>query len=207
MDLELSIRLWFYIYFVFILHLWSQCPHHLEAILSISNSNQLIGLSMILTLWSRCIVFSLLYVLFILFICFMLSLLLSIGIFNFIVCCCWFCFFYYSFFNLFYCRCSGSSMYFTFFCRLPELCCLCCQCLLEPYYSFAVITLYLFLFLFSLLTHCVSYSGYCHCYLYDLALVLLVWLLILLVYYFSYGDFIVNENVISKALAKKFANF
>ena len=58
------------------------------------------------------------------------------------------------------------------FCRLSELCCLCCHCLLEPYYSFAIITLYLFLFLFSLLTHCVSYSSYCHRYLYDLALVL-----------------------------------
>ena len=77
------------------------------------------------------------------------------------------------------------------FCRLSGLCCLCCHCLLEPY-LFAVITLYLFLFLFSLLTHCVSYSSYCHRYLYDLALTLLVWLLTLLVYHFPYVDFIVN---------------
>ena len=47
------------------------------------------------------------------------------------------------------------------------------------------------MFLFSLLTHCVSYSGYCHRYLYDSALVLLVWLLTLLVYNFPYGDFII----------------
>ena len=45
--------------------------------------------------------------------------------------------------------------------------------------------------LFSLLTQCTS-KGYCHHYLYDLALVLLVSLLTLLVYNFPYGDFIVN---------------
>ena len=87
----------------------------------------------------------------------------------------------YSFFNLFHCSCSGSSMYFAFFflvIRTLLFMCLCCHCLLKPYYSFVVITLYLFLFLFSLLTHCVSYSSYCHRYLSDLALVLLVWLLI-----------------------------
>ena len=79
-----------------------------------------------------------------------------------------------------------------FFCRLSVLCCLRCHCLLEHYYSFAIIILYLFLFLFSLLTHCVSYSSYCHRCLYDLALTLLVWLLTLLVYHFPYVDFIVN---------------
>ena len=74
--------------------------------------------------------------------------------------------------------------------RLSVLCCLCCHCVLKPC-PFAIVALYLFLFLFSLLTHCISKS-YCHRYLYDLALVLLVWLLTLLVYNFPYGDFIVN---------------
>ena len=51
--------------------------------------------------------------------------------------------------------------------------------------------LYLFLLLFSLLTHCIS-KIYCRNYLYDLALVLVVWLLTLLVYNFPCGNFIVN---------------
>ena len=59
LDWELWIRLWFYIYFVFILHLWSQYWHHLEAIRSISNVNRLIGFYVIWTLWSRCIVLTL----------------------------------------------------------------------------------------------------------------------------------------------------
>ena len=84
----------------------------------------------------------------------------------------------YSFRNLFHCSCPG-SLYILLFCRLSERCCLCCHCLLEPYYSFAIINLYLFPFLFSFLTHCVSYSSYCHHYLHNLALVLLVWLLTL----------------------------
>ena len=46
-------------YFVFILHLWSQFPHHLEAFQSICYANWLIGLWMIWTLWSKCIVLSL----------------------------------------------------------------------------------------------------------------------------------------------------
>ena len=71
------------------------------------------------------------------------------------------------------------------------LCCLCCHCVWQPRSLFAIVALYLFLFLFSLLTQCTS-KGYCHHYLYDLALVLLVWLLTLLVYNFPYGDFIVN---------------
>ena len=56
-----------------------------------------------------------------------------------------------------------------------------CKPLLELYYPFAIINLYLFLFLFSLLNHCVSNSSHFHRYLYDLALVLLAWLLTLLV--------------------------
>ena len=71
---------------------------------------------------------------------------------------------------------------FLLFCWLSVLCCLCCHCLFEPYYLFAIITLYLFLLLFSLLAYCVSNSSYCHRYLYDIALILLVWLLTLLVY-------------------------
>ena len=71
------------------------------------------------------------------------------------------------------------------------LCCLCCHCVRQPRSLFAIVALYLFLFLFSLLTQCTP-KGYCHRYLYDLALVLLVWLLTLLVYNFPYGDFIVN---------------
>ena len=77
------------------------------------------------------------------------------------------------------------------FCELLVLCCLCCHCVFKPCCPFTIAALYLFLFLFSLLTHRISKS-YCHCYLYDLALVLLVWLLTLLVYNFPYGDFIVN---------------
>ena len=80
----------------------------------------------------------------------------------------------YSVFNSFHCSCSGFSTYFTF-CRLSVLCCLCCHRVLEPCFPFAFAALYLFLFLFNLLKHCVSNSGYCHRYLYDLALVLLVW--------------------------------
>ena len=40
-------------YFVFILHLWSQFPHHLEAFQTICYANWFIGLWMILTLWSK----------------------------------------------------------------------------------------------------------------------------------------------------------
>ena len=69
--------------------------------------------------------------------------------------------------------------------------CRCCHCVLKPCCPFAIVALYLFLFLFSLLTHCISKS-YCHRYLCDLALVLLVWLLTLLFYNLPYGDFIVN---------------
>ena len=77
-------------------------------------------------------------------------------------------------------------------CLLLVHCCLWCHCVLESCCPFAIVALYLLLFLFSLLTQCVSYSSYCHCYLYNLALVLLVWLLALVVYNFPYGDFIVN---------------
>ena len=98
----------------------------------------------------------------------------------------------YSFFNLFYCSCSGSSMYFNFLTFNRTSLFMLALFIRTLYYSFGIIILYLFLFLFSLLTLCVSYSNYCHPYLYDLALVLLVWLLALLVYKFPYGDFIVN---------------
>ena len=61
------------------------------------------------------------------------------------------------------------------FCQFLVLCCLCCHCVFKPCCPFTIAALYLFL-LFSLLTHCIS-NSYGHCYLYDLALVLLVWLL------------------------------
>ena len=92
--------------------------------------------------------------------------------------------------NSFRCSCSAFSMYFTFY-RLSVLCCLCCHCVFEPCCPFAIVALYLFLFLFSFSSHCIS-KNYCHRYLYDLALVLLVWLLTRLVYNFPYGDFLVN---------------
>ena len=96
----------------------------------------------------------------------------------------------YSFFSSFYCSCSGFSIYFTFLLVISTLL-LCCHCVLEPCCPFAIVALYVFLLLLSLLTHGSSKS-YCHRCLYDLALVLLVWLLILLVYNFPYGDFMVN---------------
>ena len=68
----------------------------------------------------------------------------------------------YSFFNSFYCSCSGFSMYFTFF-RLSVLCCLCCHCVLEPYNPFSIITLYLFLLLFKFLTHYLFVFNSFHC--------------------------------------------
>ena len=94
----------------------------------------------------------------------------------------------YSFFNSLHCSCSGSSMYFTFLSVISTL--LFMLPLLEP---FAIITLYLFLFLFNFLTHwkhptqVIVISIF-----YDLALVLLNWLLTLLVHNFPYGDFIAN---------------
>ena len=84
LDLEFWTRLWFFIYFLFVLHLWSQSPQHLKTIWSISNGNRLIGLCVIWTLWSRSIVLTLY-----MFYLFYLS--ISINIFNFIVSCCWFC--------------------------------------------------------------------------------------------------------------------
>ena len=192
LKLEFLTRLWVYIYFFFVLHLWLQFPHHLETSCLIGNGNWLIGLCVTWTLWSRCIaltfyMFNLLYLsiyfLYVIFaFCLLIFLILLFLVVGLVVA--------YSFFDLFHCSCSGSSMYF--FCRLSELCCLCCHCLSELYYSFAIITLYLYLFLFSSLTHSVSYSRYCYCYLYHLALVLLISLLTLLVYNFPYGDFIVN---------------
>ena len=90
--------------------------------------------------------------------------------------------------NAFRCSCSGSIFYFLFYDLY----------LLAHYCSCAIITLItlqLFLFIFSLLPHCVSYLSYFHSYLYDSALVYVVWLLILTVYNFPYGDFIVIWNV------------
>ena len=59
------------------------------------------------------------------------------------------------------------------FCWLSVLCCLCSHCVLEPYYSFAIITLYLFLFLFSFLTHCYSLFNSFHCSCSDFLCILL----------------------------------
>ena len=81
-------------------------------------------------------------------------------------------------------------MYFTFLPVVGTLLfmlLLCIEVLFSVWHRF----LYLLLVLFSLLTHCISKS-YCCRYLYDLALVLLVWLLNLLVYNFPYGDSIVS---------------
>ena len=119
----------------------------------------------------------LLYVIFVLF----------IDIINFIVCCCC-CLFV---FNSFHCSCSGFSMYFTSLSVVGTLLFmvpLCIGALLSVCHRCFVFAPVLF----SLLTQCVSYSSYCHCYLYNLALVLLVWLLALLVYNFPSGDFTVN---------------
>ena len=120
---------------------------------------------------------------------YIVSLLLSVDIINFKFCsCCYCCLFIFPFislqlFRFFY------LFYFIFlfyviliYCRLSVLCCWCCQYLLAP-------------FLFSLLTHRVSFLSYCHCYLHDSALILLVWLLIPLVYNFLYDNCIVTYNV------------
>ena len=78
----------------------------------------------------------------------------------------------YSFFNSFHCSCSGFSMYFIFLLVISTLLFilpLCIGASLSRCHRCFV----LFLFLFSLLAHCVFNSRYCHCCLYDLALVLL----------------------------------
>ena len=102
-------------YFVFILHLRSQCPHHLEAIQSICYANWLIVLWMIGTLWSKCIVLTLdmFYLFFYLFICFMLYffcllilLILWFVVADVVV--------VHSFFDSICCSCSAFSMYFIF---------------------------------------------------------------------------------------------
>ena len=174
--------------FCLCIHLWSQYLHHLEAIQFISNVNWLIGLCVIWTLWSRCIILPLH-----MFYLFYLSIYLFYVIFAIV-------YWYYQFYCLLllillllihflihFIAAVPVHLCILLFYRLSELCCSCYHCLLEPYYSFAIITLYLFLLLFSLLTHCVSYSSYGHCYFYDLALVLLVWLLILYVIHKSNG--------------------
>ena len=97
---------------------------------------------------------------------------------------------FFVFLNSFYCSCSGFSMYFTCFPFVGTLLFMLPLCI-GAFLSVCHRSLYLLLFLFSLLTHCIPKS-YCHRYLYDLALVLLAWLLNLLVYNFPYDDFIVN---------------
>ena len=157
----------------------------MDAIRSISNANRFIGLldSLIEVRGSCLVLFTVLIYSFVLsYHCFCLLALISL--FLVVVAAC-------SFFNSFHCSCSCSSMSFTFL-SVIKFCCLCCHRFLEPYCLFTIITLYLFLFLFGLLTHCLFYTSYCHRYLYDLALVILVWLLTLLVFRFPYADFIIN---------------
>ena len=175
MDLEFGT--WFF--FIFIFSLYYTYDHSVCIIWrlfqSIYYANWFIDLCVIWTLWSKCIVptyicsvnlfiylFALCYICF----CLMMLLILLFAVVDVVAVA-------YSVFNSFHCSCSGFSMYFTF-CRLSVLCCLCCHCVLEPF-PFAFVALYLFLFLFNLLNHCVSNSSYCHRYLYDLVLVLLLW--------------------------------
>ena len=80
-------------YFVFILHLWSQYPHHLEAIQSICYANWLIGLWMIWTLWLKCIVLTL-YMFYLFFLSiYLLHVIFGfpIDVIYFMVCYCWCC--------------------------------------------------------------------------------------------------------------------
>ena len=193
LDLELWTRLWFYIHFVFEYHLWSTCLHHLEAIQLISNANQFIDLHLIWTLWSKCIVLTLyMFYLFYfsIYLYYMVSLLLSVDIINFNVCSCCYCclLIFFIHFVVVVPVLLFILFHFIFFyaisiyCRLSVLFCWCCQYLLAP-------------FLFSFLTHRVSYLSYCHCCLYNSALVLLVWLLIPLVYNFLYDNRIVTYHV------------
>ena len=91
-------------------------------------------------------------------------------------------------FNSFYCSC-GFSMYFTFLSIVATFLFMLPLCL-GASLSRCHRCFVLFLFLFSLLAHCVSNSRYCHRCLYDLALVLLDWLLTVWVYNFPYGDFV-----------------
>ena len=140
MYIILWTRFWIYIYFVFILHLWSQC---------LSFGGFLIDLLCELIDWSQCDLDALytldevsssylIYVLFILFIylfalcyiCFCLFILL-ISLFVVAVVA-------YSFFNSFYCSCSG-FLCILLSCRLSVLCCLYCHCVLEPYHPFDIL--------------------------------------------------------------------
>ena len=121
LDLECWTRLWFYIHFVFELHLGSQSQHHFGAIWSISNVNRLIDFCVIWVLWLKCItltlqMFYLFYfciTLFLFFLLILLFYLLLMLLFTHL-------------FNSFRCWCSGSSI--LFYCRSSVLCCLCCQC-------------------------------------------------------------------------------
>ena len=114
-------------YFVFILHLWSHCLHHLEAFQSISYANQLIGLWMIWMLWSKCIVLTLymlclfffinVFALCYIYFCLLILLILWFVVIDVVV--------VHSLFNSFCCSCSSFSMYFflsvisTFLFMLP----------------------------------------------------------------------------------------
>ena len=127
-------------------------------------------------------------------ICFMLSLILSVDIIIFIVCCCCCCC-CLLLLLVHFVAVVLVLLFILFYCRSFVLCCLCCQFLLASYYSFSITTLWLFLVLFSFLSHCISNLSYCHCFFYDWALAFAVWLLLLLVYNFLYGDSIVIYNV------------
>ena len=76
LDLELWIRLWSYVYFVFVLHPWSQFTHRLETIRSIISASQLIGFCVIWTLWSKFIVLILFLIHFIVVVLVLLCILL-----------------------------------------------------------------------------------------------------------------------------------
>ena len=134
-------------YSVFIIHLWSHCPHHLEAFELLCYANWLIYLSLndldaLIETYS----FQLIYDLFILF----------INLFAL----CYICFFLLIILVLLFVVIDVVVLYLAFllcillFCRLTVLCCLCCHCVLEPYNLFAIITLYLFLLLFKLFRYC-----------------------------------------------------
>ena len=130
MNLEFWTRLWFYIYFVFVLHLWSQCSHHLQAIM-----------------------LHLFYLSVLCYLCFCpwVLLILLFFVVDVVVA--------YSFFNSVHCSCSGSSIHLSFLSVIRTLVFMLPLFIRTLYYSFGTITLYLFLFLFSLITHCDNSSA------------------------------------------------
>ena len=132
-----------------------QYPHHLEVFQPVCYANWLIGLWMIWTLSSKCIILTLfiyyyllylsIYLLCYIYFCLLILLVLLFAVVDVVV--------VYSFLTSFYCCCSGFSMYFTFlWVMLFVVCCLCCHSVLQPYNPFVIITLYLLLF--KLFTHC-----------------------------------------------------